>query len=48
MSLAKKVGEAKKQNDTAKLKEAEESLKNYEDLIKKSDRMLLNCYKGDL
>lgn len=48
MRLAFAVGNAKKTNDPVLIAKAEYELAEYEELVKKSDRMDLNVKYGDL
>jgi hypothetical protein len=48
MQYATAVGKAKKTGDIEALKQAEERLKEYEDLVKRSDETLTGFTHGDL
>lgn len=48
MQLAHNVGQAKKSKNIIDIEKAEKELDNYKELVKSSDGMSLNYFKGDL
>lgn len=48
MMLASEVGKARKTGDKTKIDEAVLKLKQYEDIVKMSDKTMLHCTIGDL
>ena len=48
MQKAQAVGKAKKGGTPKEIKKAKADLKNYENLVLKSDSLFLNCKQGEL
>lgn len=48
MMLATEVGKARLSEDSARLEEAEKSLKTYEEFVKTSDKVLIDMTRGRL